>query len=71
MSEDESNELLRLLYRHVMRPELQVRLRWKPNTIAFWDNRACQHYASSDYFPARRVMERISIVGDKPVGISN
>ncbi|QDQ99509.1 taurine dioxygenase (plasmid) [Tomitella fengzijianii] len=69
MPEDESNELLRLLYRHVMRPELQVRLRWQPDTIAMWDNRACQHYASSDYFPARRVMDRISIVGDKPVGV--
>lgn len=69
VSEDESNELLRLLYRHVMRPELQVRLRWEPNTIAFWDNRSCQHYASSDYFPARRTMERISIAGDKPIGI--
>lgn len=70
VSVEESNELLRLLYRHLMRPELQVRLRWKPNTIAFWDNRTCQHYASSDYYPARRVMERISIVGDKPTGLS-
>lgn len=70
VSEDESNELLRMLHRHVMRPEFQVRLRWKPDTIAMWDNRACQHYAVSDYYPARRVMERISIVGDKPVGIT-
>ncbi|WP_430331610.1 TauD/TfdA dioxygenase family protein [Rhodococcus sp. ACT016] len=70
VSEDESNELLRMLYRHVQRPEFQVRLRWQPNTIAFWDNRTCQHYASSDYYPARRVMDRISIVGDTPVGIS-
>ncbi|MET4048148.1 MULTISPECIES: TauD/TfdA family dioxygenase [unclassified Rhodococcus (in: high G+C Gram-positive bacteria)] len=69
ISADESNELLRMLYRHAMRPELQVRLRWQPNTIAFWDNRASQHYASSDYFPARRVMERISIVGDTPIGV--
>ena len=58
-----------MLYRHVQRPEFQVRLRWQPNTIAFWDNRACQHYASSDYFPARRVMERISIIGDTPWGV--
>ncbi|MDI9915372.1 TauD/TfdA family dioxygenase [Rhodococcus sp. IEGM 1379] len=70
VTEDESNELLALLYRHIQRPEFQVRLRWQPNTIAFWDNRTCQHYASSDYFPARRVMDRISIVGDRPVGIT-
>ena len=69
VSQEESNELLTLLYRHVNRPEFQVRLKWEPNTVAFWDNRTCQHYASSDYFPARRVMDRISIVGDRPVGI--
>ncbi len=56
VSEEESNEILRALYRHVQRPEFQVRLHWSPDTIAFWDNRTCQHYASSDYFPARRVM---------------
>ncbi len=66
--EAESNELLTLLYRHVHRPEFQVRLKWRTDTIAFWDNRTCQHYAASDYFPARRVMDRISIVGDRPVG---
>ena len=70
MDPAESAELLKLLYRHVQRPELQCRLRWQPNTIAFWDNRACQHYACSDYHPARRVMDRISIVGDRPVGIA-
>ena len=69
VSEEESNELLTMLYRHVNRPEFQVRLKWEPNTVAFWDNRTCQHYAASDYFPARRVMDRISIVGDRPVGI--
>lgn len=69
LEEAESNALLSTLYRHIMRPEFQVRLRWRPNTIAMWDNRACQHYASSDYHPQRRVMDRISIVGDVPVGI--
>ena len=33
---------------------------------AFWDNRATQHYAASDYFPQRRVMERVAIKGDRP-----
>lgn len=68
VSEEESNELLSILYRHVQRPEFQVRLKWQPNTVVLWDNRACQHYAVSDYFPQRRVMDRISIVGDVPVG---
>ncbi len=70
VEQSESDELLALLYRHVNRPEFQVRLTWEPNTVAMWDNRACQHYASSDYYPARRVMDRISVVGEVPVGVA-
>ncbi len=68
VDQEESDRLLAVLYRHIQRPEFQVRLRWRPNTVAFWDNRACQHYAVSDYYPQKRVMDRISIVGDVPVG---
>jgi taurine dioxygenase len=63
---DESAELLSYLYRQAAYPEYQCRFRWTPGAVAFWDNRAAQHYASSDYFPQRRVMERVSIVGDRP-----
>jgi taurine dioxygenase len=63
---DESEELLAYLYRQAAYPEYQCRFRWTPGAIAFWDNRATQHYASSDYFPQRRVMERVSILGDRP-----
>ncbi|MEV8563879.1 TauD/TfdA family dioxygenase, partial [Streptomyces sp. NPDC051917] len=44
-------------------PELQVRFRWQPDSIAVWDNIAVQHYAVNDYYPQRRVMERIAIAG--------
>ena len=40
---------------------------WHPNTIAFWDNRSCQHYAVQDYFPAPRHMMRATVIGDRPV----
>ncbi|MFM9036746.1 MAG: TauD/TfdA dioxygenase family protein [Actinomycetota bacterium] len=46
--------------------EYQCRFHWEKDSIAFWDNRACQHYASSDYWPEIRIMERASIVGDRP-----
>lgn len=60
-------DLLRYLYQRIAAPEYQVRLRWQANTIAFWDNRSTQHYAVQDYFPARRVMHRATIIGDRPL----
>jgi taurine dioxygenase len=47
-------------------PEYQVRFRWKPNSVAIWDNRSTQHYAVHDYWPAPRRMERTAIIGDRP-----
>lgn len=64
---DESHDLLDLLCRQADYPEYQVRIRWDEHTVAFWDNRAVQHYAASDYWPDVRVMERASIVGDRPL----
>jgi len=63
---DESAALLEYLARQATFPEYQCRWRWRAGDIAMWDNRAVQHYAASDYFPARRVMERVAIVGDRP-----
>ena len=39
---------------------------WAPETVVFWDNRSVQHYATSDYYPDVRIMERASIVGTRP-----
>ena len=66
LDEDDSEALLDHLFRQAEVPEVQYRLRWAPGTVAFWDNRATQHYASSDYWPQPRVMERAAIAGDRP-----
>lgn len=66
MEPAESSALLNELCSRAAVPEYQCRFRWKRNAIAFWDNRATQHYAVSDYWPERRHMERISIMGDRP-----
>jgi taurine dioxygenase len=66
MPPDESDRLLERLYAQASVPEYQCRFRWRPHSVAFWDNRAVQHYAVSDYFPSRRLMERVTIVGDTP-----
>lgn len=63
---EESARILRTLYRTAAVPEHQFRLRWAPDTFALWDNRCVQHYATSDYHPQERVMERVTIVGDRP-----
>jgi taurine dioxygenase len=61
-----SDELLSYLLLQATVPEYQVRFQWKPNSIAFWDDRSTQHYGSADYGSAIRRMERVSLVGDKP-----
>ncbi len=62
----EANALMNYLLQQAAIPEYQVRMRWRPNTIAFWDNRATQHYAVADYQPAVRRMMRATIIGDRP-----
>ena len=66
LDDDESDALLRQLVKQARIPEYQCRFRWTVDAVAFWDNRATQHYAVSDYWPARRVMERVTVIGDKP-----
>lgn len=66
LSKSESDWLLAHLYAQAAIPEYQCRFHWEPGSIAFWDNRAAQHYAASDYFPAVRRMERVTIAGDRP-----
>jgi taurine dioxygenase len=61
-----AGQLLSYLISQAYIPEYQVRFRWKPNSVAFWDNRSTQHYAVMDYPPCHRKMERAGIIGDRP-----
>jgi len=65
----DSTALFELLQRHIVRLENTVRWNWEPGDIAIWDNRATQHYAVADYDDQRRMMHRITLAGDIPVGI--
>jgi taurine dioxygenase len=67
LSTAESDQILALLYQHIKSPEFQVRFHWEEGSVAVWDNRAVQHYAVADY-TERRVMQRVTIVGDRPEG---
>ena len=66
MSEEESAPLLEFLFRHQIRPEFTCRFRWRPGSLAFWDNRCVQHNPINDYHGHRRVMHRITLAGDRP-----
>jgi alpha-ketoglutarate-dependent taurine dioxygenase len=69
LSQNESDQIVQLLQAYVTRPENTVRWRWKVGDVAFWDNRATQHYAIADYDNQPRHVQRVTIVGDIPVGI--
>ncbi|MEK9724518.1 MAG: TauD/TfdA family dioxygenase, partial [Rhodospirillaceae bacterium] len=62
----ESDALLQMLFRHIEKPEFQVRFQWRPGSVAFWDNRCVQHYAIWDYFPETRSGFRVTVCGDRP-----
>ncbi len=65
--EEEGRAVLDFLFAHGTREEFQVRFRWQPHSVAFWDNRAVQHMAIWDYYPQVRSGRRVTIKGDRPV----
>ena len=62
----ESRPLLHYLCDHAVQMEYTCRFRWTKDTLAFWDNRAAQHYALNDYHGFRRVMHRVTVNGTRP-----
>ncbi len=62
----ESKKIVSHLLAQHGRPEYQCRFSWQVGSIAFWDNRAVQHYAASDYWPHKRTLRRVTVSGDRP-----
>ncbi|MFG2313346.1 TauD/TfdA dioxygenase family protein [Streptomyces sp. NPDC048566] len=71
VSRPESRALLDMLLEQAVRPEYTVRFRWEPGSVAFWDNRATVHLApaDTDRVDHPRVMHRVMLAGDVPVGV--
>ncbi|OHV37071.1 MULTISPECIES: TauD/TfdA dioxygenase family protein [Pseudofrankia] len=67
----QSRAILDLFYEQISRPEYTVRFRWNPGDIAFWDNRATAHLGPSDVDITEfdRVLYRVTLEGDVPVGV--
>ena len=67
LSAEESRALLDLLTRWVQKPQFTVRYHWTEGAVGMWDNRCTQHYVLND-FDEERVIQRVTVVGDKPEG---
>ncbi|MBH0779557.1 TauD/TfdA dioxygenase family protein [Nocardia bovistercoris] len=66
-----SSHLLEALWEEATRTEYTVRFRWRPGSVAFWDNRATSHLAIPDagHLGHDRVLYRVTIEGDVPRGV--
>lgn len=69
LSRSDTQKLYELFQGYITAPENTVRWRWRAGDIAIWDNRATQHVAVNDYGDAHRVVRRVTIDGDTPIGV--
>ncbi|MCB5165695.1 TauD/TfdA family dioxygenase [Streptomyces bambusae] len=65
----ESRPLLDVLQSYVRRPENTARWTWRPGDVLIFDNRSTQHYGVDDYDGHKRILHRVSINGDLPIGL--
>jgi len=68
MADGEAQPILDMLKNHATRPEFTCRLRWRPGSLAIWDNRCGLHYAVNDYAGFARTMLRCEMKGTRPFG---
>ena len=43
--------------------------RWSPGDLVLFDNRITQHYAPDDYGDLPRLLHRVTVAGDVPIGV--
>ena len=67
LSRDESDAFLQKLFDHQEQRKFVYEHVWRPGDILMWDNR-CTLHARTDFSPdERRLMRRVTILGEKPV----
>jgi len=64
---DESEELLSFLFDHQERREFVYEHVWQTRELLMWDNRCTLHARTDFSADERRLMRRVTILGEKPV----
>ena len=68
LSPREGRTILDIFQAYVTRPENIFRWQWSPGDLLIFDNRITQHYAPDDYGDLPRLLHRVTVAGDAPVG---
>jgi taurine dioxygenase len=63
----ESDDLLEFLFAHQERREFIYEHVWRPRDLVMWDNRCTLHARTDFSANERRLMRRVTILGEKPV----
>jgi len=64
---NESEELLQFLFDHQERPEFIYEHVWRVGDLVMWDNRCALHARTDFSADERRLLRRVTILGEKPV----
>ena len=66
MSDAEGEELLEALFEHQEQPQFIYEHVWRPHDLLLWDNRCALHARTDFSADERRLMRRLTILGEKP-----
>src|SRR5712691_3075985 len=67
LPEEESDELLNFLFDHQEQRQFVYEHVWRPGDLLMWDNRCALHARTDFSAGERRLMRRVTILGEKPV----
>jgi taurine dioxygenase len=66
LERSESDALLERMFDHQERPEFVYAHHWTPGDVVIWDNRCCLHARTDFDSSERRLLRRVTILGEKP-----
>ncbi len=67
LPQEESDELLDFLFDHQEQRQFVYEHVWRPGDLLMWDNRCALHARTDFSADERRLMRRVTILGEKPV----